>query len=98
MPLAPPGSRYIGNDDDVVGTTEELTHVKIATEAVRERPVASGKLSPADAEDSVPPPSLSETIADVAPLRCYCGAIEGIGLAIVDCLDTVVRVQGNGLH
>lgn len=51
-----------------------------------------------DAEDSVPLPSTSEAVAAVALLRRYCSAIEGSGLVLVDCLDTVEQaVTSNAL-
>ncbi|KAM7281873.1 nascent polypeptide-associated complex subunit alpha, muscle-specific form [Ixodes scapularis] len=63
------------NDDDITGTTEELTDIEIAAEVVRERPAASSEHSPADAEDSVPLPRLSKAVAAMTPatliLQCH---------------------------
>lgn len=54
-----------------------------------DRPIASSKLSPADAEDSVPLPRSSEAVTTVALLRRYCSAIEGRGLVLAECSVTV---------
>lgn len=78
---------FVGDDDDA--TTAELTDIEIAAEVAREQPVASDEPGPADIEDAAPRPTSSEAVAAIAVLRRYCSAIEGSGLALVDCLDTV---------
>ncbi|MDD9361814.1 MAG: hypothetical protein PV344_02675 [Anaplasma sp.] len=77
--------------DDEAGTTAELTDVEIAAEVTRELAPeeAATEPGPSNAEDFASLPTSGEAVAAVALLRRYCSAIDGSGLALVDCLETV---------
>ncbi|XP_049525764.1 uncharacterized protein LOC125946454 [Dermacentor silvarum] len=79
---------FVGGDDSS-GTTAELTDVAITVEVAAERPNEdAAEVDPASA-DVAPLPTSTETVAVLALVRCYCGAIEGTGLSLVDRLDYV---------
>ncbi|XP_077504197.1 uncharacterized protein LOC144114377 [Amblyomma americanum] len=76
---------FVGGDDST-GKVTELTDVVIAAEVTAEWPNKdAAEVDPASA-DVAPLPTATEAVAALALVRRYCGAIEGIGLSLVDRL------------
>ncbi|KAH6946987.1 hypothetical protein HPB50_016410 [Hyalomma asiaticum] len=71
------------------GTTAELTNVEITAEATAERLNENTAQVDSASADVAPLPTSTEAVAKLAFVCCYCGAIEGTGLSLVERLDYV---------
>ncbi|XP_049521652.1 tigger transposable element-derived protein 1-like [Dermacentor silvarum] len=73
--------------DDSTRTTAKLMDVEIAAKVAAEQPNEDAAEVDSASAYVAPLPTSTEAVAALAPVSRYCGAIEGTGLSLVDCLD-----------
>lgn len=70
-------------------TSDAPDAAEIVVEVTRQQPWNEAVEVEAADSENIPPPTSSGVVAGLAQTQCYCSTMEGTGLKLVECLDTV---------